>query len=75
MATVEQCEKYKKMIGEPKPCPFCGSCEVDIFNRNLSSLANPAYCVFCNKCGAQVGDYKYKQFALDAWNTREGVTP
>lgn len=52
------------MKNELKPCPFCGSCEIEILG------ANRAYCAHCAECGAVLPVSRTKKQAADAWNKR-----
>ena len=52
------------MKNELKPCPFCGSCEIEILG------ANRAYCTHCAECGAVLPVSRTKKQAADAWNKR-----
>lgn len=62
---------------EIKPCPFCGSADVELKNGMMWG-----YAVHCNECGADVIfhgllradnlDYDYSDEVIRAWNTRKG---
>lgn len=50
---------------ELKPCPFCGSHQVDLFGDDeLGWLAR------CADCHASAGDCDTKTETIEAWNTR-----
>ncbi len=56
-----------------KPCPFCGSANVDVFN----SFGDPStdeniMNVECINCGAEGGIGKGEEKAAAAWNRRAG---
>lgn len=56
-----------------KPCPFCGSANVDVF----SSFGDPStdeniMNVECINCGAQGSSAKGEEKAVAVWNKRAG---
>ena len=55
-------------MDELKPCPFCGG------KAEIASLSKIAIGVFCNKCSAEIGIYRTKQEAIEAWNRRANET-
>lgn len=65
------------MANELKPCPFCGSKNVEL---RAGVMFNGA--VHCNECSADVvfdavrmiaeGDYDWKTAVTDGWNRRTG---
>ena len=54
---------------EMRPCPFCGSDEVDVgehmFNRRVKSVG-------CGECGAEGPCSTKKEEAIRMWNQRTG---
>ncbi len=48
-----------------KPCPFCGSDNVDIYKHK-----NENKCVVCYKCYSGSGNYMTDDLAVEAWNRR-----
>lgn len=52
------------MKNELKPCPFCGSCEIEILG------ANREYCAHCADCGAALPVSRSRKQTADAWNKR-----
>ena len=64
------------MTQELKPCPFCGG-EAEYFELSWATTAfsghmyaSPFWQIRCKDCRATLGDFKTKQDAFDAWNTR-----
>lgn len=55
-------------MSELKPCPFCGSGRDD--NRAISIMRAGLWYIYCNECKASQGDYKTREDAINAWNTR-----
>jgi Lar family restriction alleviation protein len=49
------------------PCPFCGTTDIEI--RALGGL-DFYFIGFCLNCGCEGPHKKYRQDAIDAWNTR-----
>ena len=58
-------------MAELKPCPFCGSTELDIDINNANN-----YFVYCLNCGASGRDERKFEKAKEVWNRRyeDGVT-
>ena len=57
------------MHEELKDCPFCGK-KPKMMSCNLS---NPFF-VVCTGCLVQQNDFYHKEeYAIDAWNERDGV--
>lgn len=53
-----------------KPCPFCGSTDVKLFQFTQGDYEEELYCVECVGCEADTG-YKYSEDeAVAAWNSR-----
>lgn len=55
-----------------KPCPFCGSTNVEKFDYPFKSnrMLNGCF-VYCMACGARCGKYRTIDDAVNAWNTRK----
>jgi Lar family restriction alleviation protein len=58
-------------MADLKPCPFCGSTELDI---DINDADN--YFVYCLNCGASGRDERKLEKAKEVWNRRyeDGVT-
>lgn len=54
-----------------KPCPFCGSENVKIFEYRGTSK----FYVICKNCFTPVGIYDGKDEATKRWNTRAWIPP
>lgn len=50
-----------------KPCPFCGSVDIEIVYE--VKYQYPFY-AYCNNCDVQTGRYGSKQGAVSEWNRR-----
>ena len=50
-----------------KPCPFCGSTDVETIYR---FDGNGSHSVMCQRCGAQSAPCDTEQYATEKWNTR-----
>ena len=50
-----------------KPCPFCGSEELDIWQNDVDN-----YFVVCIGCGASGRDERRVEKAVEVWNRRLG---
>jgi len=48
-----------------KPCPFCGSSKVGIYE-----IGHPWAYVECEKCGAGTQGMETERKAINAWNRR-----
>lgn len=61
-----------------KPCPFCGSNDVEAFAQDEDDCENRSAIVRCHSCDAQsaqmVGSTKI-DMAIRAWNKRFGEKP
>lgn len=64
--------------GDLKPCPFCGAtensgmigyCVVPIESFMLNKTLE-YYSIGCSRCDCQIGNYKTKKEAIEAWNMR-----
>ena len=53
------------MSEELKPCPFCGSTDVE-----AEHIYPDVYCVVCRGCAADLGNFGTFQEARTRWNTR-----
>ena len=59
------------MTEKIKPCPFCGSTQVDIFASFGDAEPNQNYMnVECLSCGAQGATKLGEALAIAAWNNR-----
>lgn len=72
----EHKEEHKEKL---KPCPFCGS--EDVYLLNKDGYADLTTVIFCNACKSTVFiedneeegyDDKTREKAIEAWNRREG---
>lgn len=69
---------YKRMVGEEvmnaekrlKPCPFCGADEESGVHIETIWDDKEKFRVFCENCGAEIGDFKTLEQAVEAWNQR-----
>ena len=55
------------MSEELKPCPFCGSDDVD-----LQCYEDDGFHVVCGKCGGNMPGWDDPDEAIEAWNRRAG---
>lgn len=60
---------------ELKPCPFCGSKQIDNdvavqYDESDLSVARYFYSCVCGACGCRTTLFNQKQNAVDAWNRR-----
>jgi Lar family restriction alleviation protein len=55
-------------VTELKPCPFCGSEDIEIDCAGY--LDDSDHWVICQDCGAASGIIKEASDAIEAWNTR-----
>ena len=55
---------------ELKPCPFCGSDELDIWQNDAGN-----YFVVCIGCGANGRDERKEEKAVEVWNRRTFTCP
>ena len=67
------------MIEELRPCPFCGSTNLNWYFYDVDNLNNPFDpCIKCTDCGLMVKFYGKRQFTKgmddirNAWNRRNG---
>ena len=59
-------------MSELKPCPFCGSKDVDVITHEFHLQTN-TYGVMCLNCEAQTKQFYTNKFtAMRAWNRRVG---
>lgn len=49
-----------------KPCPFCGSDDLDVYAGRYYN----EYQIYCEECGGRVGFYKSLPEAIEHWNKR-----
>ena len=57
-----------------KPCPFCGSNDVECFEISIE-IAPGKYGVGCNHCGISVTRIKSREEAVERWNRRAWIPP
>ena len=56
---------------ELKPCPFCGSADIEIsFRYPLLGKKELRMLVVCNCCGCMTAQYRNEDKAVEAWNRR-----
>jgi Lar family restriction alleviation protein len=55
-----------------KPCPFCGSKNIDLLDDQDMVYYGYAYYAKCRQCKAQSRSEQKKEDAIAAWNEREG---
>lgn len=59
----------EKITQKMKPCPFCGSKELRLWeDRTFGG----GYSVYCWMCGSQGREDLDKEVAIAAWNRRNG---
>lgn len=56
-----------------KPCPFCGSKEITLYETTRFDFSRVGYCVTCEMCYAEGGKAKSRAGARQLWNKRERV--
>ena len=54
-------------MAELKPCPFCGSTDIDCADAGYKT---DVWVVQCNNCCATYPHFDSKEEAITAWNTR-----
>jgi Lar family restriction alleviation protein len=54
-------------MSELKPCPFCGSADIDCADAGYKT---DVWFVQCNNCYATFPHFDSKEEAATAWNTR-----
>ena len=54
---------------ELKKCPFCGS-TAHVLHDDGGDTPNDTYSVECDNCACDIGWYKTKKEAIEAWNKR-----
>lgn len=52
-----------------KPCPFCGSKDINYDKEFIRSLGDREWQVYCGCCLAGIWDYELQE-AIKLWNTR-----
>lgn len=57
------------MVGQAKPCPFCGTTHLELIE------AMGEYWVLCKVCNSSSGARSTRKTALDLWNLRAKVVP
>lgn len=55
-----------------KPCPFCGSSEIDIESVEIEGY-DLGYQASCSQCSVMGSTYATKEDAIAVWNTRAPV--
>ena len=70
-------QESDRMIEELKPCPFCGSANLNWYFLDVDNRGDPFDpCIKCKDCGLTVKFYGERQFTKgmhdirDAWNRR-----
>lgn len=56
------------------PCPFCGEVYVAHVEGHVkvteTAKSGPRFGVNCYRCGGRIQFFKFKEQAIEAWNTR-----
>lgn len=58
------------MATELKPCPFCGSKDVDVGFSFPQFGEQAKMFVVCNICGSRTANFRKKSTAIEIWNVR-----
>jgi Lar family restriction alleviation protein len=53
-----------------KPCPFCGSSNVENWASRPRDAAQDVWCVFCHSCNCEGPEAKTEAEAAASWNSR-----
>lgn len=53
-----------------KPCPFCGADEDSGLHIETIWDDKEKFRIMCENCGAEIGDFKTIEKAVEAWNKR-----
>lgn len=56
---------------ELKPCPFCGSNNIDILDTSSINHLNLNYFARCKSCGSTSKIFQERSDAENAWNRRD----
>lgn len=67
---VDEQEPKNLMEYELKPCPFCGSDEVDLGVGE--KYDGEDYYITCYECGMTTDTYAKPEFIVERWNRRAG---
>lgn len=62
-----------KIEDDIKPCPFCGSKDIDCFDTDFGVADNPfVYIVQCENCNANIyAKSRALEDAIELWNKRK----
>ena len=59
------------MINQLKPCPFCGSDDVEVYDRDCRLTEKAwGFRAHCVGCGIDGPEHNSEAEAIDLWNTR-----
>jgi len=57
-----------------KPCPLCGSTDVELEIATLTWDRGAEWRIRCNDCGIELGAFPIKQTCIKRWNERQNET-
>ena len=58
------------MTNDLKPCPFCGSKDVGVYEDIYGNYANILKCVLCRTCNCRTSARRNENEVVEAWNRR-----
>lgn len=62
LGCLKSCLESNRMTYSLKPCPFCGSRDLEVVEHNR---------IKCKNCRSESGRYYWIETAIEAWNKRE----